>query len=90
MPVKVNLYPWLSQLAGDREAISVRGSTIGECLDNINVLFPGIRERLLNKEGEVKPYVLILLNGENTYPEELSTPVKDGDEISITLIINGG
>jgi molybdopterin converting factor small subunit len=90
MPVKMNLYPWLSQVVGGKEAINVNGSTIGECLDKIESEHPGVKELLLNKEGNVKSYVFILLNGENAYPEELSKPVKDGDEISILLFTNGG
>jgi molybdopterin synthase sulfur carrier subunit len=90
MPVKVNLYPWLSQVVGGKEPINVTGSTIGECLDKIDAGHPGVKELLLNKEGNVKSYVLILLNGENAYPKELSKPVKDGDEISILLFADGG
>jgi len=90
MSVKVNLYPWLSQAAGGQKAIDVTGNTIGECLNKIDAEHPGVKERLLNKEGNIKSYVLILLNGENAYPEELSKPVKDGDEISILLFADGG
>lgn len=89
MPIKVNLHPWLSEAVGGREAINVTGSTIGECLDEIDVRFPGIKRQLLNKEGEVKAYVLILLNGEN-YPDGLSKTVRNGDEISIIFLIDGG
>jgi len=53
-------------------------------------LFPGIKQRLINREGNVRPYIIILLNGANTYPEELLMPVKNGDEISITYLIDGG
>lgn len=90
MPVKVNLHPWLSEATGGQDAVTVIGGTIGECLDEVNIQFPGTKEQILNKEGEVKSYVLILLNGQNTYPDELSTPVKDGDEISIVLAVDGG
>ena len=90
MPVKVNLSPWLSHAVGGREAIHVMGRTIGECLDEIDAGHPGVKELLLNKEGNVKSYILLLLNGENTYPEELSKPVKDGDEISAVFFADGG
>lgn len=90
MPVKLNLYPWLSEVAGGRKAVAVKGETIGECLDYLYGMFPGIKERLMNQEGSVRPYILILLNGVNTYPEELLMPVKNGDEISITYLIDGG
>ena len=90
MPVKLNLYPWLSAVAGGRKAVEVKGETIGECLGCVHDMFPGIKERLMNQEGSVRPYVSILLNGVNTYPEELLMPVKNGDEISFIYLIDGG
>ena len=77
-------------MAEGQRSANVSGGTVGECLDNIEGMFPGIKGRLVNREGKLKPYITILLNGENTYPEELSKPVSDGDEISIVFIIDGG
>jgi len=90
VPVKFNLHPWLTAVAEGNKAVQVEGNTIGACLDCVHHLFPGIKERLMNHEGSVRPYIAILLNGTNTYPEELLMPVKNGDEISITYLIDGG
>ena len=90
MPVRVNLSPCLSHGVGGRETIPVIGRTIGECLDEIDTEYPGVKGMILNKEGNVKSYVLFFLNGENTYTEELSKPVRDGDEISIVFLADGG
>ena len=90
MAVTVNLHPWLSEMAGGQKAVRVAGTTVGGCLDKIYSRFPGLRERLINQEGNLKAYITILLNGENTYPEELSMPVSDGDEISFIFVIDGG
>jgi len=90
LAVTVNLHPWLSEVAGGQKEAVVTGTTIGECLQNIDELFPGIKDRLINREGKLKPYITILLNGENTYPEELMKPVEPGDEISFIFMIDGG
>lgn len=90
MAIRVNLYPWLSEMAEGQRSATVTGGTVGECLDNIDGMFPGIKGRLISREGKLKPYITILRNGENTYPEELSKPVDDGDEISIVFVIDGG
>ncbi len=90
MPVKVTLSPWLNHAVGGQETVQVAGATIGDCLNQIEADHPGLKELVLNKEGHVKSYVLFLLNGENTYPEELSKPVQDGDEISIVFLADGG
>lgn len=90
MTIKVNLYPWLSEASGGRDAINVKGRTIGECLDQIDAQIPGIKEKLINEGGNVKSYVLIFLNGENAFPNELSKTVKDGDELGFILLVDGG
>jgi molybdopterin synthase sulfur carrier subunit len=90
MSAKVNLSPWFSQAVGGREILHAAGSTIGECLDEIDAEYPGVKEMIVNMEGRVKSHVLLLLNGENTYPEELSKPVQDGDEISMIILADGG
>jgi hypothetical protein len=35
-------------------------------------------------------YVDIYVNQDSSYPEELAKPVKDGDRLSIALMIAGG
>ena len=90
MTVRVKLHPWLSEIAGGKKAVRVTGSTVGECLDKVCAQFQGLKERLVNPEGNIRAYITVLLNGENTYPEELSAPVSDGDEISFVFVIDGG
>lgn len=89
MAVTVNLHPWLSEIAGEK-AVRVTGSTVGECLARVYERFQGLEERLVNSDGNIRAYITVLLNGENTYPEELSMPVSDGDEISFIFVIDGG
>jgi molybdopterin converting factor small subunit len=88
--VTVNLHPWLSEMAGGQKEAAVSGTTVGECLQHIDAMFPGIKGRLVNSEDKLRPYITILLNGENTYPEELMKPVEPGDTISFVFIIDGG
>jgi len=90
LAVTVNLHPWFSEIAGGQQAVRVTGSTVGECLAGVYERFQGLEARLVNSEGKIKAYITVLLNGENTYPEELSMPVSDGDEISFVFVIDGG
>ena len=69
---------------------SCKGATLGECIDELDREFPGIRERLLNEDGEIGA-ILIFLNGENvTKLEGLATTISDGDEIGIIPFAAGG
>ena len=68
----------------------VDGSTVGECISHLIAQFPGIGKMLFAENGQLHAYVNIYINGEDTYPEELAKPVKDGDELHILYIIGGG
>jgi len=88
--VKINIPPFFSHFISDQTVVEVNGSTVGQCLEQLVTQFPQLRKRLLEKDGTVNRLVAIYVNGESTYPEELATPVKDGDELHIEVIISGG
>jgi len=70
------------------EVVEVNGSTVGECLKHLVEQFPKLK--LFNKDGKLLPYLGIYVNGESAYPKQLDKPVKDGDELSIILMVGGG
>jgi molybdopterin converting factor small subunit len=90
MNVRINLHPNLSQFTNGWAIVEVSGSTVGECVDQLVKQFPRVKRMLLGKDGKLLNYVDIYVNGESSYPEELAKPVKDGDELHITIIIAGG
>ena len=76
MSVKVRIHPILRRFVGGRDMVETTGKTVGECLDNLDIEFPGIKGL----------YIGLSLSD----PDELSRPVKDGDELSISVAIGGG
>ena len=90
MSVTINLGPGLQRLTGGKAAVRVEGNTVGQCLEEMIKQFPEIEPRLFDKKGKLRNYVDIYVNQESAYPEGLAKPVRDGDEIHITLIIAGG
>ena len=72
------------------EVVEVSGSTVGKCLNYLVKQFPGIKGQLFSKNGNLFENVIISVNGESAYPEQLAKPVKDGDELNVVLIIGGG
>jgi len=90
MGVKVRLHPLLRKLAGDQEWVESWGRTVGECIDNLETQFPGIKQRLCDKQGKLLNYFEIYINSESSYPEELTKPVSDGDELTIVTLVGGG
>jgi molybdopterin converting factor small subunit len=90
MSVTINLHPNLQHLTNGQAIVKVKGNTVGQCLDELVKQFPKIKPWLFDKRGELLNYVDIYVNQESSYPEELAKPVKDGDELHITMIIAGG
>jgi len=90
MSIAIRLHPFLHHLTGGQEIVEVTGRTTGECLENLESRFPAIRQQIRNNKGQLRPYCEILLNSESIYPNELTTPVKDGDVIDVLFIVTGG
>lgn len=71
--------------------VQVEARTLGEALEQLEQRYPGIRERLVDENGQLRRFVNIFVNDEDVrYLQELDTPLKEGDEISIVPSIAGG
>jgi sulfur-carrier protein len=66
-------------------------SNLRQALAALFAEHPGVRDRLLTEEGEVRQHVNVFVGNECIrYGRGLSTPVRDGDTISIVPAITGG
>ncbi len=90
MSVKIDMPSYLQPFTDNMALVEVSGSTVGLCLAHLVKQFPRIEKMLFAKDGKLFGYVGLYVNGEDTYPEELAKPVKDGDELNILYIISGG
>jgi molybdopterin converting factor small subunit len=68
----------------------VKGSTVGECLNDLARQFPDLKKVLLDKNSKLIHGYDIYVNGESAYPLEMTRPVKEGDKINIVFVIHGG
>src|SRR2546428_10065249 len=81
----------LRQATGGRSKLTASGRTVKELLDGLERTYPGIRQQLCDETGEVRSFINIFVNGtEIRQLEGLSTPVQDGDEVSIIPAMAGG
>ena len=71
----------------------VSGETIGSCLDEVEALYPGVLELVVDPTtGAIHKFVKVTLNGE-LLPhsvETLAKSVTDADEIEVIAAIAGG
>ncbi len=91
MPSKVRIPTPLRKLTNNEELVEVNGGTIGAVITELQVRFPGIKERLLDESGSVRRFVNVYVNEEDIrFLKNQDTPVNNGDEISIIPAIAGG
>lgn len=91
MASKVRIPTPLRKLTDDQESIEIESNTIGGAIDELEGKFPGIKERLVDEEGEIRRFVNVYVNEEDIrFLENQDTPLKEGDDISIIPAIAGG
>ena len=91
MEVHVRIPTPLKKLAGERDVIKAEGKTVGEVLQWLTETYPGLKERLRDEQGGVRRFINIYVNDEDIrFNQNLETPVKEGDQISIIPAIAGG
>jgi molybdopterin synthase sulfur carrier subunit len=91
MASKVRIPTPLRKLTDNQESIEVESNTIGGAIDELEGKFPGIKERLVDEEGEFRRFVNVYVNEEDIrFLENQDTPLKEGDDISIIPAIAGG
>ena len=90
MTVRVKLTLLLSKRANGQELLEVAGYSPIECAHNLVVQFPDIRRWVYDKQGELRPQVWFFANRERISADELTNPLKDGDELFIFLALGGG
>ena len=71
--------------------ISSTPATVRDALQELWRLYPGIRDRLVNEEGQLREHINIFVGNENIrYTGDFMTPLHAGAEISILPAVSGG
>jgi adenylyltransferase/sulfurtransferase len=71
--------------------LDVTANTVGEALAVLWKQHVGLRDRVVNEQGALRPHVNIFLNDENVRRKEmLDTALTDNSEITILPSVSGG
>lgn len=82
---------FLHDVIGDRSEAEVVARNITECLDKLEIQFPGLKKQLYDERGEVHRFIEIFVNGDNVRSlQGLATALSDGDEVCILPAFAGG
>lgn len=91
MAIKVRIPTPLRKLTNNEELVEVNASNVGEAINELQSRYPGIQERLVDEDGEIRRFVNVYVNEEDIrFLQNKETALKDNDEISIIPAIAGG
>ncbi len=91
MPVLIRIPTPLRKLTHDEEVVETSAETSSDAITDLEGRYPGLQERLLDDDGQVRRFVNVYVNEEDIrFLQEKETPLKDGDEVSIIPAIAGG
>jgi len=91
MSVSVRIPTPLRALTGDADVVPAEGGTLADVVADLDRRFPGIGERLLDEDDEIRRFVNVFVDGEDVrFEQGLATLVRDGAEVSIVPAVAGG
>jgi molybdopterin converting factor small subunit len=90
MAINVHIHATHRQFTNGLEVVAVEGNTVGECLNQLIKQFPGMEKTLFAKKDKLLNIVEVYVNHVTAYPNELTKPVKEGDEIHLVIMLAGG
>ena len=81
----------LRSLTSDQDTITVTAPNLRELIAVMESLHPGMAERLLDENNELRRFVNVFINGEDVrFLQGLDSPVGEDDEVSIVPAVAGG
>ncbi len=91
MSVTVRIPTPLRKITGEQDVVDAGGDDLAAIIADLEGNFPGIKDRLVDEEGEIRRFVNVFVNGEDVrFLAGLGTAVSEGDEISIVPAVAGG
>lgn len=91
MSVKIEIPISLKRLTDNMKFIECRPGKLKDILKNLKTLYPEFSEKIFNKDGELKSYIIILLDGEIIKKSEIhNLIIKEKQLLKLLLAIGGG
>ena len=91
MSVVVRIPTPLRRMTGGKDKVEVESGKLSAMVEELEGNYPGLKDRLLDEEGELRYFVNIYLNGEDVrFLDGLDTATSSGDEVSIGPAVAGG
>ncbi len=91
MAVTVRLPGQLRQWADGQKSVQVQSDSVAGALQDLGNQYPGVKERILDDDGQPRRFVNVYVNGDDVRLLQGSdTQISDGDEIILAPAVAGG
>ena len=81
----------LRRLTANQSRVDVAGDTVGQVIVNLDDTYPGMGERLLDQNGDIKRFINVFVNDDEIRTlQGADTPVSASDRVSIVPAMAGG
>ena len=91
MAVKVQIPVGLLKMTDNQRFVEVEADDVRRAMDELNILYPGIRDKFYNDDGSLKGFVRIYVNRKDIRAMEGDrTSLSAGDELILLPALSGG
>jgi molybdopterin synthase sulfur carrier subunit len=91
MAIEVRIPTILRSYSGGAKSVDGKGESLAELIDDLDSRHSGLKARLVTTGGELHRFVNVYVNDEDVrFTGALSTPLKDGDAVTILPAVAGG
>lgn len=86
--MRVHIPSPLLSYTGQAKEVQAEGADLVALLADLDRQFPGIRFRMIDEQGAVRPHMRVFVNGEQVLT--LATRLAPSDEVQILQALSGG
>ena len=91
MPIQVLIPTPLQKFTNDEASVALDATSVDGLIDALDGRYPGLKGRLCDEAGKLRRFLNVYVNSEDIrFLENQTTPLKDGDEVSIVPAVAGG
>ena len=78
----------LADYTAHRREVEGRGATLAELFDDLDRRFPGLRFRVIDEQGAIRPHIKVFVNREQA--RSLGAALRPQDEVLVVAALSGG
>lgn len=86
--MKIEISSVLHSYTGGKPEVEAEGATLDALFDDLNRRYPGLRFRVVDEQGRVRPTMLVCVGDEVC--RDLSRALAPSDEVRVLHALSGG